>query len=68
MVHAAEKQTTYQFGMAEHHGLMPWQSHESDHWTKGSYLHTAAVATVGTYAVTTTVGATDLTITPGVDA
>ena len=64
----AIKGATYQWGQRETHGLMPWQSHESDHWTKGSYIHTAAVATAGTYAVLTGPTATNAANTPGIDA
>lgn len=58
---------TYQWAQRETHGLMPWQSHEENHWTIGSYLHTAAVATAGTYAVLTGPTATDAANTPGID-
>ena len=68
MLGFAIKGATYQWGIRETHGLMPWQSHESDHFTKGSYIHTAVVATSGTYAVLTPATATNAANTPGIDA
>lgn len=67
MLGFAIKGTTYQWGQRETHGVMQWQSHEENHWTIGSYLHTAAIATAGTYAVLTGPTATNAANTPGVD-
>lgn len=67
MISLAIKSATYQFAQRETHGVMPWQAHEEFHFANGSYLHTAAVATVGTYAVLAKGSGTDVANTPGVD-
>lgn len=52
------------FGLAETHGLMPWQSHREAHDLLGTYRVSGGSLTAGTYTENT---ATDAATTPGFD-
>ena len=69
MIGLAKQGATFQYGQKEHHGTMPWQNHEENHFVVGSYLHDAAIATVGTYTIVVqaTAALQNAGNTPGID-